>query len=125
MKTLISTAFLLTLENTLINLVNEGRPFENKLKEIRMYLYFMPENDYIIITRTKEEVEKLHLIIWKKFTDWKKDSFSVDTGDYNDEWHWTLKGGRLSGSSGHKSLERHIEVNPALTIVYFSQFLTL
>lgn len=122
-ETRIPRKLLQEIEETFINLVNEGRPLSGKLEKLRQYLYFNPKTDAIIITRSESEVKHLKELLGKEYEPFPVDKFSVRLTGYSTEWHWKLKNGDLSGSSGSGSLQNSIDQNPTLPIFEFSQFL--
>ena len=93
-----------------------------RITEPSLNKYIRTKKDCIIITQSKAEVEVLHNLIWGKFQDWNKSTFSVPTSGYSSEWHWTYKDGKLAGSSGSGSYQNTKERNPDLPVFYFKEY---
>jgi len=112
----ITVDFLKSLESTFINLCNEGRPFDSKLKKIRSYLYFNIDNDCIVITKSNIEAKTLHEMYGISWEPWDGSNFSVSTNGYTVEWHWLIRGKNIMGSSGSGSLKNYTSQHPELPI---------
>src|SRR4051812_11593383 len=75
----------------------------------------------ILITFTEQEVCDLQTKCWGGFDN--INFFGKPAQDFNVEWHWTIKGKILSGTSGWNSLKHVINQNPGAMIFNYKDFI--